>query len=197
MNIYMCDASALLNQPNFIFNMEGIFILHTLTLEELDNNANLTNSKGKNARTIINNLFELWKRKERNKKFENNKQKYLYLKTKNGIIIFDNRTPKDALLSFGYDPKKHDNMLISIYKEIKEEYKNSCKKEKIEEMEMFFVTGDKGMIVKMMDLPIKFFPYTKEARTTNYDFKDFENKNSNNKYHRVKRDNRKKVIHKN
>lgn len=196
MNIYMCDASALINQPNFIFNTEGIFIIHTLTLEEIDNKANLTNSKGKNARILINNLFDLWKRQEINKKFEKNNEKYVYLKTNQGTIVFDNRTPKEALLPFGYDPKKHDNMLISIFNEINEDYNNICKKNKKEKLEMFFVTGDKGLVLKMIGVNVKYFPYTKDARTSNYDFSNIENKNQHRRFQKVKQDRRNKVVSK-
>ena len=139
MNILFCDTCALINQPSYIFNIEGKVIIHSITLEELDSKAEKSSSEGKKARDVLNGLFFLWKKGDLSKG----------VKTENGIICFDFRKPNKELLTFGYDPKKHDNMLLSVFEEIKNENKKTDNK-------TILVTGDRALALKAGDSEVEY-----------------------------------------
>lgn len=171
MKTYFCDACALINQPNYIFELNGLVIIHSITLEELDKKAEKSTTNGKNARNVINALFHLWKMGDLLKG----------VKINNAIIKLDYRKPKSELLTFGYDPKKHDNMLLAILTEIENE-------NKLNEEEIYFLTGDRGLTIKSCDHKVIYLANSnfnkEEYKNKKYWKKDTIKKNKNKKVNR-------------
>lgn len=147
MNIYFFDTSALINDVDLLNKVYGLIIIHNIVLDELDNKTNKNGSVGKNARCVMDKLFQISKHGDIHKG----------INIGNGVVIkLDNTKPNTDKLSFGLDESKNDNLLLAIYNEIYEKHKND---------NVYFYTGDKCLSIKI------------ENGIVNYIGKNIEHKN--------------------
>lgn len=127
----MIDTSALINDPDILLRLRGCAVIHTVVLEELDTKADRPDTAGKNARTVICGLFAA--RKSGN--LASGAETF-----RGQTVRIDSRRPAECPPEFGYDPAKHDNIILAVYRELRAETgeKGKC----------ILLTGDRGLAVK-------------------------------------------------
>lgn len=130
MDIYFFDTSALLNDVDLFNKTYGIMLIHNIVLDELDKKADKGGIVGKNARCIIDKLFQYSKM--------GNIHKGIELGHNTFLKIIDTK-PKDEYIDYGLNNNRNDNLILSIYKEICETHKDD---------DVYLYSGDKLMCVK-------------------------------------------------
>lgn len=138
MDIYFLDTSALINDTELLNKTYGLLLIHNIVLEELDKKSNKSGVVGKNARCVVDKLFQCSK--------SGNIHKGINLG--NGIMLkIDSTKPREEYIDFGLEDKKNDNLLLAVYKEICEKYK---------EHNIYLYSGDKMMCIKAEDGNVKY-----------------------------------------
>ena len=138
MNIYFFDTSALINDTELLNKTYGLLLIHNIVLDELDDKTEKSGIVGKNARCVMDKLFQISKRGNIHKG----------INIGNGVVIkIDNTKPNIDKLDFGLNENKHDNMILAVYNELFEKYKND---------DIYFYTGDKCLSVKIENGIVKY-----------------------------------------